>query len=98
MTQIGHRSEAASSQWRPATRVAFRFCFLYLSLYTLAGQIFGGVFVYPGLMPALGVVWPLRDLTLWTAENVFGATPPINYAGNSGDTLFYWVQTGLLLA
>jgi hypothetical protein len=86
------------SQWRRSTRATFRFCLLYFSLYTLAGQIFGGVFVSPGLVPALGTLWPLRDLTLWTAENVFGATPPINFAGNSGDTLFHWVQTGLLLA
>jgi hypothetical protein len=99
MARLRGISEAATPpEWPGATRIAFRFGFLYLSLYTLAGQIFGGVFVYPGLMPALGALWPLRDLTLWTAENVFGATPPINYAGNSGDTLFHWVQTGLLLA
>ena len=55
------------------------------------------MFVYPGLVPALGTLWPLRDLTLWTAENAFGATPPISYVGNSGDTMFHWVQTGLLL-
>jgi uncharacterized membrane protein YphA (DoxX/SURF4 family) len=91
-------SEAAPSEWRTATRVAFRFCFVYFSLYTVAGQIFGGVFVYPGLTPALGTLWPLRDVTLWAAENLFGATPPINYIGNSGDTIFHWVQTSLLLA
>jgi uncharacterized membrane protein YphA (DoxX/SURF4 family) len=83
--------------WRPATLAAFRFCFVYFSLYTLAGQIFGGVFLYPGLVPALGTRWPLRDLTLWTAENIFGATPPIVYNGNSGDTLFHWAQTAWLL-
>ena len=98
MAQVQTVPAALPAEWRTATRAAFRFCFLYLSLYTLAGQIFGGVFVYPGLMPALGTLWPLRDLTLWTAETVFGATSPINYAGNSGDTLFHWVQTGLLLA
>jgi hypothetical protein len=89
---------AAPSEWRNATRVAFRFCFLYFSLYTLAGQILGGVFVYPGLMPPFGTLWPLRDTTLWAAENLFGATTPINYVGNSGDTIFHWVQTALLLA
>ena len=99
MAQVRGMSERGGAvRMAEATRIAFRFCFLYLSLYTLAGQIFGGVFVYPGLMPAFGTLWPLRDITLWTAENVFGATPPINYAGNSGDTLFHWVQTGLLLA
>jgi hypothetical protein len=89
---------AAPSEWRTATRVAFRFCFLYFSLYTLAGQILGGVFVYPGLMPAFGTFWPLRDITLWAAENLFGAITPISYVGNSGDTIFHWVQTALLLA
>jgi uncharacterized membrane protein YphA (DoxX/SURF4 family) len=84
--------------WRPATCVAFRFGILYLALYTLAGQIFGGVFLYPGLVPALGTRWPLRDITLWTAEHVFGGTPPFVYAGTSGDTFFHWVQTALLLA
>jgi len=82
---------------RPGTRVAFRFFFLYLSLYTLAGQILGGVFLYPGLVPALGTRWPLRDITLWAAEQVFGGTPPFVYAGTSGDTVFHWVQTALLL-
>jgi hypothetical protein len=33
----------------------------------LAGQIFGGVFLSPGLVPALGTRWPLRDVTLWIA-------------------------------
>jgi hypothetical protein len=45
----------------------------------------------------LGTVWPLRDITLWLAEHVFGVTGPIVYTGNSGDTLFHWVQTALLL-
>ena len=86
-----------SEGWRRSTRVAFRFCFIYFSLYTLAGQMFGAVFLYPGFVPALGTVWPLRDLTLWGAENVFDAVAPVLYRGNSGDTLFHWVQTWWLL-
>ena len=83
--------------WRRTTRVAFRFCLLYFSLYTLAGQMFGAVFLYPGFVPALGTVWPLRDITLWSAQNIFGAVDPGLYRGNSGDTLFHWVQTVWLL-
>ena len=83
--------------WRRTTRVAFRFCFLYFSLYTLAGQMFGAVFLYPGFVPALGTVWPLRDITLWGAQNIVGAIEPGLYRGNSGDTLFHWVQTVWLL-
>ena len=88
----------SSSVWTTATRIAFRFCFVYFSLYTLAGQIFGGVFLYPGFVPAFGTLWPLRDITLWGAEHLFGAIPPISYAGTSGDTIFHWVQTLLLLS
>jgi hypothetical protein len=29
----------------------------------------------------------MRDVTLWLAEHVFGATPPLVYTGNSGDTV-----------
>ena len=81
-----------------ATRVAFRFSFVYFGLYMLVTQIAGGVFLLPNFaLPALGMVWPLRDITLWTAVNVFGATPPIIYLGNSGDTVFHWTQTFLVL-
>ena len=31
------------------------------------------------LVPALGTRWPLRDITLWTAEHVFGGTPPFGH-------------------
>ena len=91
------RESVATARWRTSTRVAFRFCFLYLILYTLAGQIFGAVFLYPGLVPALGTLWPLSDVTLWASERFFGAASPIAYIGNSGDTVFHWVQTMLLL-
>ena len=87
-----------ATPWPPSTRVAFRFCFLYFGLYSLATQFFGGVFLFPGVqVPALGHVWPMRDVTLWLAEHVFGAQPPIAFLGNSGDTIFHWVQTAWLL-
>ena len=76
----------------------FRFCVVYFTLYALATQIFGGVFLLPGFaIPALGTVWPMRDITFWFAEHLSGATPPLVYRGNSGDTLFHWVQMFWLL-
>jgi uncharacterized membrane protein YphA (DoxX/SURF4 family) len=84
--------------WSAATRVAFRICFVYFGLYALATQVAGGVFLLPGVQtPALGTAWPMREITLWLAEHVFGATPPLVYTGNSGDTVFHWVQTAWLL-
>jgi hypothetical protein len=80
-------------EWRPATRLAFRFCFVYFGLYSVANQIFGGVFILPGLaFPPLGTVWPLREVTLWCAEHIFGIAEMPPYIGNSGDALFHWVQ------
>jgi uncharacterized membrane protein YphA (DoxX/SURF4 family) len=83
---------------RTFTRVAFRFAFVYLTLYALATQLLGGLLILPGVaLPALGTVWPMRDITVWVAEHVFGLTPPLNYRGTSGDTAFHWVQTFWIL-
>jgi hypothetical protein len=85
-------------RWRPATRVAFRFCFVYFGLYSLATQIYGGVIIIPNFsLPGLGTVWPMREITSWYATHLFGVTAPLVYTGSSGDTVFYWVQTFWLL-
>jgi uncharacterized membrane protein YphA (DoxX/SURF4 family) len=79
-------------------RVAFRFSVIYLGLYALATQVAGGVFLFPGFqLPAFGTVWPLRELTTWLAEHLFGITAPLVFTGNSGDTLFHWVQQSWLI-
>ena len=80
-------------RWSPATRVAFRFCFVYLGLFSLATQISGSMipnlsFYYRGL----GRLWPMRDVTFWTARHVFGAAGVDDASGN-GEPLFFWVQT-----
>jgi hypothetical protein len=85
-------------RWSAGTRLAFRFCFVYFGLYSLATQIFGGVFLFPNFsFPALGTIWPMRQITLWCAEHIFRVTSPLLYTGNSGDTVFHWVQTSWLL-
>src|SRR5687767_6321377 len=92
------REDARAPSWSPATRVAFRFCFVYFGLYSLATQIVGGVLLLPTVYaPALGTIWPMRDITIWLAEHLFGVTQPLVYTGNSGDTVFHWVQAAWLL-
>jgi uncharacterized membrane protein YphA (DoxX/SURF4 family) len=84
---------------RPWSVVRFKFCVVYFTLYAAATQVLGGVVLLPGLqLPALGNVWPMRDITLWIAEHVVGLTPPLRYTGNSGDTAFHWIQTAWMLA
>ena len=84
-------------EWKAATRVAFRFVFVYVLLYAAATQLLGGLLVFPGFsFPALGTRWPMRDVTMWWAD-VLRVESPLITTGNSGDTAFYWVQTFWLL-
>ena len=81
------------------TGFLLRFCIVYFALYSLGTQIIGGVLLTPWFsFPALGTVWPMREITNWLAEHVFGVRLPILYTGNSGDTVFHWIQTAWLLA
>ena len=81
------------------TGILLRFCIVYFALYSLGTQIIGGVLLTPWFsFPALGTVWPMREITNWLAEHVFGVRLPILYTGNSGDTVFHWIQTAWLLA
>jgi len=92
------RQEAQVPRWSRAARVAFRFCFVYFGLYSLATQISGGLLLLPNFsFPGLGTFWPMRRITFWFAAHVFRVSSPLVYTGNSGDTMFYWVQTFWLL-
>ncbi|MEQ1759576.1 MAG: hypothetical protein ABL986_14760 [Vicinamibacterales bacterium] len=86
-----------AAQWSPATRVAFRFFFVYLTLWSLATQVVGGLFQFPGyFVPSLGPLWPMADITYWVSRTFFGVEAAFE-RGNSADTLFWWVQTAWLL-
>lgn len=94
---LSARPAVDARPWSPATRVAFRFFFTYLTLWSFATQVVGGIFQFPGyFIPSLGPLWPLAAMTQWTARAVFGVEAPFE-RGNSGDTLFWWVQTFCLL-
>jgi hypothetical protein len=85
--------------WSATTRLAFRFCFLYFPLYSLATQLSGDLFRLPGLsFPGLGPLWPMRMWTIWVATRVWHVRSPLAWSGNSGDTNFFWVQTSWILA
>jgi len=91
-------TSSQAARRRVSSQIAFRFCVIYFALYAAATQLLGGVLLLPRVqLPALGTVWPLRNITLWLAEHVFGLTPPLLYTGNSGDTAFHWVQLALVL-
>jgi hypothetical protein len=85
-------------RWSPLLRIGFRFSFVYFGLFCLATQIAGSLFLIPTVsFRGLGRLWPMRSITFWVAAHLFGATEPLVYAGNPGETTFYWVQTFWLL-
>jgi hypothetical protein len=93
------RQEPQGREWSFARRLAFQFCFVYLGLYCLGTQIFGGLFLIPKVEvtdPAR--LWPMRQIIFWTAAHIFHATLPLVYAGSgSGDKTFDWVFAFCLL-
>ena len=79
--------------WSAGARIAFRFGFLYLGLYSLATQIVGSLLLIPGVsFRGLGWLWPMREITMWIGRHIFHITSPLIYSGNSRDTDFYWIQ------
>jgi uncharacterized membrane protein YphA (DoxX/SURF4 family) len=87
-------SEAAPRpHWHPATRVAFRICFVYFGLYVLLTQMLDSMLLVPRLqIPELGLEAPFRQLTTWTGTRVLGLAPFTAQSTGSGDRTFYWVQ------
>jgi uncharacterized membrane protein YphA (DoxX/SURF4 family) len=80
-------------------RAVFRFCAVYIVLYSFATQIAGGLILFPNFsFPSLGTRWPMRAITEGLAVHLFGTRTPLVYSGNSGDTAFHWIQTFWLLA
>jgi hypothetical protein len=86
-------------QWRPATRVAFRFCFVYFGLYCLVTQISTGLVPLPNVdVPDPSTFWPTRQIVIWTASHVFRIAKPLVYIDTgSGDRTFDWVLQFCLL-
>jgi uncharacterized membrane protein YphA (DoxX/SURF4 family) len=93
------QQEPQDPRWGFATRVAFRFSFVYFGLYCLATQVFTGLFPIPNVeMPELDTLWPLRHMVFWTASHLFHLSTPLVYTGSgSGDKTFDWVFAFCLL-
>ncbi|MGB6387086.1 MAG: hypothetical protein WBD25_17340 [Terriglobales bacterium] len=98
--QIGQlQNEPDVPRWSLGLRIAFRFCFVYFGLYCICTQIVGGLISIPK-MEAIDPsgLWPIKQVTFWTAAHIFHAKLPLVYSGSgSGDKTFDWVLTFCLL-
>jgi hypothetical protein len=92
-------SPAPVEHWSLATRIAFRFCVAYFTLFSLSNQVLSGLLVVPKVnIPELSALWPLRQITFWTAAHIFRIKHELVYTGSgSGDKTFDWVLAFCLL-
>jgi hypothetical protein len=81
-------------RWRLGTRIAFRFCAAYFTLYILATQMIGSLLS----LPPLSAFPPLRTLTTWVATGLWGFGAPLVIQSGSGDKPFDWALSASLLA
>lgn len=85
--------------WSLGTRVAFRFCAIYVGLYVLSTQMLQALLPIPHLpIPNFGVIPPMRSLFYWIGLHLFGmAHAPSPQMTGSGDRAFDWLQAASLL-
>ncbi|AKS32419.1 DoxX family protein [Mycolicibacterium goodii] len=82
--------------WSIATKVAFRFCFVYFGLFCLVfAQI---LFVFAGFvghyLPDRAILWQmvlLDPLLGWVGRTVFGVDASLKLDSGSGDQLVIWL-------
>jgi hypothetical protein len=86
-------------RWRLATRVAFRFCFLYFGLYVLTTQMLGGLWLLPKPSPPdMGATGWMQGLVTWTAAHVFHVRYQyLMTETGSGDRTVDWIHAFVLL-
>jgi hypothetical protein len=91
-TQSPH--ESATAPWPLTLRIAFRFCFVYFSLFCLYVQIVGSLIAIPKVdIPDLATLPPLRPLVFFVASHLFGIHSDLVYTGSgSGDKTYDWVM------
>ena len=84
---------ATRAPWSPISRVAFRFCSIYFTLYCLGTQIINSVLTVPKVeVPDWGTIWPVRPAIFWVAAHLFGAKTPLVFSDSgSGDKTYDWV-------
>jgi len=93
------QTDSQTPHWSLPSRVAFRFWFVYFSLFCVTTQVLGSLVPIRVELPDLASQWPMRQVTFWIAAHIFGAQLPLSYGDTgSGDKFFYWVMTFWQLA
>ena len=90
---------AAEPRWSLASRIGFRFAFVFFGLLCLSTQVFGGLISIPNVdLPDPATLPPLKQIVEWTAAHIFRIAKPLVETGSgSGDKTFDWVLSFCLL-
>jgi hypothetical protein len=92
----------AAPRWKPATRVAFRFCVTYFGLYIVLTQMLTSLlFATTNDSGAfeLDMTRPAKAVVIWVAAHVFRITHSIlTVETGSGDRVYDWVELACILA
>jgi hypothetical protein len=90
---------APAVRWSLSTRVAFRFCFLYFTLYVLTTQMLGGLWIVEKFTPPnMGATGWMQRPIAWTATHVFQVKSQyVTTLTGSGDKTIDWIHAFLLL-
>jgi hypothetical protein len=100
-SELEQRSET-QPRWNLVTRIAFRFCLLYFTLYVLTTQMLSGLLPLGPLsitIPQIGTSLPVKAVVFWTSAKLFAVdTSKIVFSGSgSGDKTYDWVQAFCIL-
>lgn len=89
----------SATPWTLATRIAFRFCFVYFGLYCLSTQILTTLLSNPGYdFPDPSSIPPWKPIINFTATHIFHHKAPLVFTGSgSGDKTVDFVLTFCLL-
>src|SRR3982750_3483685 len=88
----------APVRWNLATRIGFRFAFLYFGLYVVTTQMLSALLLLPaGELPNLGATGIMKGVVSWTATHVFHPASFVTISTGSGDKIIDWVHAFCLV-
>ena len=90
-------AEEVQPHWNLATRVGFRFSFLYFSSYVVLTQMVGGLLPFEWL-PNVGATTFVQRIISWVGAHVFRLAGPLSFqTTGSGDKMVDYLQVFTLL-
>src|SRR4051812_48840563 len=91
--------QAPRVRWTLATRIAFRWCCLYFTLYVISTQMVSSLMPLPNTgVPPLENTAALQRTVAWVAAHILRVSAPVSFrTTGSGDKMADWALAFTLL-